>query len=68
MLSNKSLQGIWKNIIYLVFSQLNDDNMEFEKEKTELIDELKKKIVGDENEGSTIDFTSFIFLFMTMLF
>lgn len=28
--------------------------MEFEKEKTELIDELKKKIVGDENEGSTI--------------
>ena len=50
-LPNKSLHGIWKNIIYLVFSQLNDDNMEFEKEKTELIDELKKKIVGDENEG-----------------
>ena len=42
--------------------------MEFEKEKTELIDELKKKIVGDENEGSTIAFTSFIFLFMTILF
>ena len=34
--------------LYLFF-QLNDDNMEFEKEKTELIDELKKKI-GDENE------------------
>ena len=47
---------------------VNDDNMEYEKEKTELIDELKKKIVGDENEGSTIDFTCFIFLFMTILF
>ena len=47
-ISNKSKCGIWKNIRYL-FSQLNDDNMEFEKEKTELIDELKKKI-GDENE------------------